>query len=67
VYRQSDKSREAREWRVEQMHANNAIEGVEKDDELAELVAQWRDEGLSQDEIAERLVEHVAATSMSVA
>lgn len=67
MHRFSDQSLEAREWRAEQMHANSAIEGVEKDEEAAALVSRWDAEGLSQDEIIERLNEMFVPKALSVA
>jgi hypothetical protein len=67
MYRFSDQSREAKEWRAEQMHANSAIEGVDKDEDAAALVSQWDAEGLSQDEIVERLNEMFVPRALSVA
>ena len=67
MYRFSDKSPEAKAWRVEQMHANSAIEGVEEDKNISALVAQWKAEGLSQDEVAERLTETFVPKALSVA
>ncbi|UHS64209.1 hypothetical protein HRR99_22130 [Agrobacterium vaccinii] len=44
-------------WRVDQMHANNAIEGVQKDDALAALVEGWNAAGVADDEQIARLVQ----------
>jgi len=67
MYRFSDQSRDAREWRAEQMRANSAIEGVVTDEEAAALASQWDAEGLSQDEIIERLNEMFVPRALSVA
>jgi hypothetical protein len=63
MYRFSDNSPEAQKWRVEQMDANNAIEGVDKDEEKAALMEAWELEGLSEDEQIERMLEHFASRS----
>lgn len=63
MYRFSDNSPEAQKWRVEQMDANNAIEGVDKDEEMAALMEAWEREGLSDDEQIQRMLEHVASQS----
>ena len=44
-------------WRVDQMHANNAIEGVQKDEALAALVEEWNAAGVADDEQIARLVQ----------
>ncbi|KXG87359.1 hypothetical protein [Agrobacterium bohemicum] len=44
-------------WRVDQMHANNAIEGVQKDEALAALVEEWNAAGVADDEQVARLVQ----------
>lgn len=44
-------------WRVDQMHANNAIEGVQKDEALAALVEEWNATGVADDEQVARLVQ----------
>jgi hypothetical protein len=52
-----DTSPEAKKWRQEQMVANLEISGFEVDRKLLALVDQWeQEEGLSQDEVATRLV-----------
>lgn len=59
TYRFSDKSPEAKRWRMEQMIANFAISGREMEDpaEFIALIEKWEAEGLSQDEKAARLTE----------
>lgn len=57
MYHFSDESPEAQAWRVQQMHENNAIEGVEMDQEIANLVAEWDRQGIPDDEQIERLKE----------
>jgi hypothetical protein len=66
MYRESDNSREAQAWRVAQAHANNAIEGVEKDEEIAALVARWDAEGVSDEEQIERLTEMAQAKTFAM-
>ncbi|MES5100693.1 hypothetical protein ABUK73_20905 [Agrobacterium sp. BA1120] len=44
-------------WRIDQMHANNAIEGVQKDEALAALVEEWNAAGVADDEQIARLVQ----------
>jgi hypothetical protein len=53
-------------WRVDQMHANNAIEGIERDLELSAFAEQMEREGLSDDEQIARLVELAKEGSNSV-
>lgn len=67
MYRTSDQSPEAQAWRVEQMHANNAIEGIEKDEEIAALVAQWDSEGIPDEEQIKRLLELTKPKTFSMA
>lgn len=57
MFNDTDNSPEARRWRIAQMIANTAIEGVETDPELVAIIEQGHDDGLSQDEIAARLIE----------
>lgn len=44
-------------WRVEQMHVDNAIEGVERDPALAAFVAELNAAGLSPEEKIKRVIE----------
>lgn len=44
-------------WRVSQMHANNAIEGVQKNEALAALVEEWNAARVADDEQVARLVQ----------
>ncbi|NTJ43875.1 hypothetical protein G6L28_14830 [Agrobacterium larrymoorei] len=44
-------------WRISQMHANNAIEGVKKDEALAAMVEDWNEAGVSDEAQISRLVQ----------
>lgn len=55
-YRFRDNSKAAKKYRLRQMAANSAISGREMRE--ADILQQeaWIDEGLSQDEVAQRLI-----------
>mgnify|MGYP000897575725 FL=1 len=56
MYSFRDHSKEAQKYRLHQMVANHAISGIETHpDDIAKLEA-WIDEGLTQDEVARRLI-----------
>ena len=56
MYSFRDHSKEAQRYRLHQMVANQAISGIETHpDDIAKLEA-WIDEGLTQDEVARRLI-----------
>ncbi|AYM66176.1 antitoxin VbhA family protein [Agrobacterium fabrum] len=61
MYQESDNSREARRWRIQQAIANNAIEGIETDPELVALTEQWDEEGVPDEEQIARLLEMAKA------
>lgn len=55
MFRFDDNSPEARRWRMQQMIANKAIEGIETDPELVALIERWDDEGVPDEERIARL------------
>lgn len=57
MFKFDDNSREAQRWRMQQMIANNAIEGIETDPALVALTEQWDDEGVPDEEQIARLLE----------
>lgn len=62
----SDATRDV-DWRVSQMHANNAIEGVKKDEALSILVEKWDAAGVSDDDQIARLVQMAKHRNLAAA
>lgn len=57
IYRFASSDPEDVAWRVEQMHANNAIEGIERNPVLKAYVEKMQPAGLTVEEKIQRIVD----------
>jgi hypothetical protein len=61
MFKETDTTAEAKRYRMAQMIENNGIEGAATDPALVVIIERGAAEGLSQDEIAARVIAQIEA------